>query len=278
MKDPNLLQMPSKVGDLIRRAFLAPSDYVWVSKDFAGQELRQQAAMAGERRLIKLLEDDEDVYADTAAFFYKVPYAELRKKKGEKRRDAGKRGVLALSYGAQAGKIAEIFGCTKQAAQKFIDDFYHKLYPGLGKYQETQKKKARTLGYVETILGRRRHLKIDEKTMTFGQINAIERQAINSPIQGSAADQTKLAFVLCARHFRKRGYKSKVRLRIHDELVFWIHKDELQSTTILQEIDYIMTRCINFGIRMDTTTEIYTSKWGEKGVLVGPDGPTEHAA
>lgn len=278
--NPNVHQMPSKEdagGDKVRKAFLAPEGYRFVSKDFDSQELRIQAGLSKDQLLISILEKGEKVYAWAAAIFWGGLATDYKKSGSTKPKyDKGKQAVLALTYGAQESKLGQIFECPNPRARQFIKDFYQR-FSGLGRYQQTQISSAKKRGYVKTVLGRRRRLDF-HGNLNRGESNALERLAINAPIQGSAADQTKLAVVLCDRHFRRRGYKSYVVMSIHDEIVFAIHEDEFLNTTILQEIDLIMTTCIpQFGITFATTTEVYARQWGVKDETLVNEAADESA-
>ncbi|MFZ1075302.1 MAG: DNA polymerase [Minisyncoccia bacterium] len=261
--NPNLYQMPTKgEGMRVRNAFLAPEGTFYVSKDYSGQELRLQAGMSNDQALIDVIINDKDFYSVCTAIFFGGTDADYTKHgKGQKERDLGKRAVLAMSYGAMAAKLASIFKSTRDKAQDFIDGFNRKFY-GLANFHKQNIKKCKRVGYVETILGRRRHLDYNAPGLQKFDEFALDRQVANSPIQGSAADQIKLAMRECDRHFKRKGYKARVLFPIHDEILFRIPQDELLETMILQEIDQIMVSVLNLPIPFTTSTEIYR-RWGK---------------
>ncbi len=263
MSDPNLLQAPSKgEGAIIRQTFISGPDYYLVSKDFSGQELGLQAFISGDRALKELIRQGLDFYSEVASIRYGGVNADYTKYgENKKKRDKSKGVVLAMSYGAQAGKVAEVFECSFREGQAFIDNFYRK-FSGLKEMQVKLVDAAKKRGYVKTILGRRRHLNFNDPNLEKWQKLEMERQAINSPIQGSATDQIKLSHLLCARHFREKNYKSKVLFSIHDELIFRIHREEYFNTTILQEVDHIMQNAVPMDIPITISTETYEA-WGK---------------
>jgi DNA polymerase-1 len=259
--DPNLLQIPAHGrGTVVRTLFVLPEDFHFVSIDFSGQELRIQADLSGDAKLIAVAESG-DIYAEAAAAFYGGQASQY--KKGMVQRDLGKKAVLAMNYGAQANKIAGIFGSSKEKGQAFITNFYSR-FPMWKAWRDMMVQQAKKKGYVETKLGLRRHLDFKRPGLDKFQMFEMERQAINSPVQGTASNQTKLAYVLTARHLRRKGYKSYVLFPIHDELLFAIHKDELDGP-VLDELRTIMTTCLpNCKVKFETTTTTYTNRWGEE--------------
>jgi DNA polymerase-1 len=261
---PNLYNMPQKgEGIEIRKAYLAPEGYYIVSLDFQGQELRIQAENAADRVLINILLGGGDIYSETAALYHGGTAADYTKHgENSKKRDQAKIVVLALSYGAQAGQVASVFGCSKTRGQQFIDDFYRR-FSGLKHWQDRTIDFAKKNGYVETICGRRRHLNFKKPDLETWQIHEMERAAINAPNQGSAADQTKLAIIKCDQHFKQKGYQSLVLFPIHDEILFAIKKEEFHESTIIQEIQYIMCNVLPVKhIQFTTSVEVYAERWG----------------
>jgi DNA polymerase-1 len=262
--EPNMLQIPARgEGAVIRQLFLPDFDgeFYWVSKDYSGQELGLQAFMSGDETLKNLIREGRDFYSEATAVYYGGVSADYDKHgPNSSKRDKGKQVILAMSYGAQAGKVAEVFGCDYRRGQQFIDDFYRR-FAGLKRMQEQFVKQAKKQGYVETILGRRRHLDFNDTMLERFQKLAMERYAVNSPIQGSATDQIKLAGINIRKHFREKGYKSRVLFSIHDEWILKIHKDEMFETFIMQEVDALMKSAIPMDIPVTISTEIY-DRWG----------------
>lgn len=275
--DPNMLQIPAKgEGAIIRQMFISPPGFFMVSKDYSGQELCIQASMTGDVALIKLISDGGDFYSEAAAIFYGGTAADYTKY-GEKAkfRNKAKGAILAMSYGAGGAKVAEVFGCDVRKAYDFIENFFKK-FPGLKKWQKRQVELAKAHGFVETILGRRRHLDYSNPNLEKFQIAEMDRFCINSPIQGSASDQIKLAMILGARHFKAKGYKSRVLFPIHDEVLYLINEDEFYNTNIMQEIDHIMINAVALKVPLTISTEIYSS-WGKKVKFPSDDSDTDIA-
>lgn len=268
-ENPNLFQMPGRgEGAFIRNAFPAGDGYFLVSMDFSGQELRIQACQ--DRELEKIILEDRDYYSEVTAIAFGGTGADYPKHGGDPvkmdlRNKRGKPAVLALGFGAQAAKLASIFKWVKPKAQKFIDDYFRRFW-GLKQFNDEQIKLSKKNGFVETILGHRKHLDYNRNPDTLPvplhvHVAGLERQAQNAPIQGSAADQTKAAYLLTDRHLKDRYPRSKVLFPIHDELIFRIHREDLLTTTILQELDHIMINAIPFRVPHKTSTEIY-ERWG----------------
>lgn len=260
MDTPNMQQMPAKAGPIIRRAFIAGpnSDWFFVSKDLKGQELRIMAHFTGPGYL-RTVAVEGTIYEEVAATFYHVDAKTL--KKGDTRRDNGKIGWLAMQFGARGGKIAQVFQTTKKIADDFIHNLFYQRFPEIGRFQDSVIAFSKQHGYVVSILGRKRHLHYDQVVNPLQKM-ALERQAINDPIQGTAADQLKLAFLLCNKWLREKGYKSRAVLRIHDEIIFRIYRPEW-SDEMDAMLNKIMTDCIPMAVPHETTTEIYEC---------GPDG------
>lgn len=252
--NPNLQNIPTRSGPLIRKAFLAPQDYFIVSKDFSGQELRIQAHFAREIGI-----DFDHFYDEVAAVFFGGVASDYSKHGPKKdKRDLAKIAVLALSYGANAYKLALVLGCNEARAQALLTNFYAK-YPGFKEYQRRVIAFAKNRGYVQTILGRKKHADFNRQ-LSRGQRAALERETINGPVQGSAADQTKKAFVEVARFLADRQYKSRVLLTIHDEIILLAHKDEW-TQELSDEIDQIMVNAIPFRVPMKVSTTVYKDRW-----------------
>lgn len=265
-KDPNLFQVPGRgLAAIIRQAFKAPEGFYLVSKDFSGQELRISAAEADDKALAAIILEGRDYYSEVTAIAFGGNGEDYSKHSPDKekqdlRNKRGKPAVLALGFGAQKWKLAEIFKWPVPKAEKFIKDYFRRFY-GLKQFNDTLIAFARKHGYVETVLGRRKHLDYSQATEKW-QEASLDRQAMNSPVQGSAADQTKLAYVTLDDWFKSREYKSFVLFQLHDEILAWIHKDELFSTTILQEWDHLQVNIIPFNVPHKTSTEIY-ERWGK---------------
>jgi DNA polymerase-1 len=222
--NPNLQNIPMKTerGRQVRKAFVARDEnYSLVAADYSQIELRIIAALSGDEGMIESFRNLEDIHAATAAKIFDVPLNEVtRTQRGE-----AKAVNFGIIYGQGAFTLAEQLNKSRSEAKELIDNYY-KTFPKLKEYIASQVDFAREKGYVETILGRRRYLK------NINSQNAIvrsgdERNAVNAPIQGSAADIIKIAMINIHKMLEEGQYKSKMLLQVHDELVFEVHKDEL---------------------------------------------------
>ena len=262
--DPNLLQVPSRgKGAIVRQAFIPPADHYIVSVDLAGQELRWIAALSGDLEFIRLAQIEGAVYEESAALFFGGKATDYTKHgPNADKRNKGKQGTLAQMYGAGVGKIALIFKCDFKKAQAFIDSFLDR-FPGYKKWLIKQKQLVHDKGYIDMLYGYRQHLEI-KPYMNMGEIKGLERNSINSPGQANAAEQICLAMIQCKEHFTNVQSKARVKLNIYDELLFWIPKEEVWNTCIIQEICYIMKHTHpGLPISFECSVEIY-ERWGKK--------------
>jgi DNA polymerase I-like protein with 3'-5' exonuclease and polymerase domains len=174
-----------------------------------------------------------------------------------------------MNYGAQGKKMAWIFECPPAKGYRFVDD-YHKRFPGLTRYNERAVEYAKKHGCIWTICGRRRTLDFKKAEMqNKAKVWQLERFASNSPIQGSAADQLKIATNLCDQFLRENYPNSKVLFQIYDELLFELDLWDLNNTPISEELDHIIVNALPlFNIEFATSTEVYAigedgySRWG----------------
>ncbi|RYG70706.1 DNA polymerase I [bacterium] len=228
--DPNLQNVPvrSEQGQLIRKAFIAPKDYVVLSADYSQIELRILAHITGDAPLVDAFQTGEDVHSRTAAALFGVEAAEVSK---EQRRLA-KMTNYAIAYGVSGFGLAKQLGTGNAAdASQFIKTYFETL-PGVKKYIDDTLKEAKARGYVETLAGRRRPLP-DINANAFQVRSAAERTAINHPIQGTAADMMKLSMLAIAAEMEERKLKSSMTMQVHDELVFEVPHDEVETMTEL---------------------------------------------
>jgi DNA polymerase-1 len=214
--NPNLQNIPirTEVGRRIRRAFLADPGMYLLTADYSQIELRILAHITHEPALVAAFLADEDIHAATAAQLFKVPLAEVRP---EQRRLA-KTVNFAVLYGQSAFGLANVTGMSNAEAVEFIRN-YEKTFPKVREYVESTLLQARTQGYVQTLLGRRRYAPPDMAALPLAQRQAVEREAINMPIQGTNADMIKIAMVRLDALIRERHLHSRMILQVHDELV-----------------------------------------------------------
>jgi len=224
--NPNLQNIPIRTaeGRNIRKAFITGDpDYGFFSADYSQVELRLMAHLSGTPELINAFLKGEDVHAATASKIYHVPLDEVTP---EMRRRA-KTANFGIIYGISAWGLAERLKISRKEGKELIEGYFA-LYPGVKRYMEESVEKARKKGYVETIMGRRRYLR-DINSRNAVVRGVAERNAVNAPIQGSAADIIKKAMICIHQKLKERGLRSKMILQVHDELNFKCHHEEIEE-------------------------------------------------
>jgi DNA polymerase-1 len=225
---PTLQNIPirTKVGRQVRRAFIAPSGCKLVAMDYSQIELRIAAHISEDEFLMRAFQRDEDIHIATAAAVFNVAPAKVS---SDQRRQA-KAVNFGLLYGMGPFKLASSTGITLGEAEEFIDTYFARL-PGVKRYLDTTREKAQRDGYVQTLQGRRRYfplLRIAESGDQNARASA-EREAINAPIQGTAADIIKLAMVDIGRQLPTRLADARLLLQVHDELLFECPDGKVQA-------------------------------------------------
>lgn len=223
---PNLQNIPIRTerGREVRKAFVPRNDdYVLLSADYSQIELRIIAELAEAEGMIEAFSKGIDIHAATASKVFGVPLDQVDREMRSKAKAVN----FGISYGQTAFGLSQSLGISRTEAKEIIDNFFAQ-FPGIRDYMDTSIEFARKHGYVQTMKGRKRWLK------DINSANAVvrgyaERNAINSPIQGSAADMIKIAMINVHREFEKNNFKSKMLLQVHDELVFDVHKDEVEA-------------------------------------------------
>ncbi len=221
--DPNLQNIPIRTpqGRRIREAFIAPAGCKIVSADYSQIELRIMAHLSGDKGLRHAFDHGHDVHQATAAEVFGVPLEKVTK---DERRTA-KVINFGLIYGMSAFGLAQNLGLERATAQAYIESYFTR-YPGVKKFMDETREKARTLGYVETVFGRR--LRLPEiQSGSPARRQAAERAAINAPMQGTAADLIKLAMVAVQDYLDAAKLKTKLIMQVHDELVLEVPQAEL---------------------------------------------------
>ena len=224
--NPNLQNIPIRTerGRQVRKAFVPRDEnYVLLAADYSQIELRIIAALSNEENMIKAFRDGEDIHASTAAKVFNVPLEEVTREQ----RSNAKTVNFGIIYGVSAFGLSNQTSLSRSESKELIDTYY-KTYPKLSSFIADQVEFAREHGYVSTVLGRRRYLK-DINSRNQVVRGAAERNAVNAPIQGSAADIIKLAMINIHKKLKEENYKTKMLLQVHDELVFDAHKDELEK-------------------------------------------------
>jgi len=224
--NPNLQNIPirSERGREIRKAFI-PRDLnrVLVSADYSQIELRIVAAISGDPNMCEAFKQGKDIHTATAAKVYGIAEADVTKEMRYKAKSVN----FGIIYGQGAFGLADNLGISRTEAKEIIDN-YKKEFPNIQKYMDQQINNAKELGFVETLMGRKRWLR-DINSSNFTVRGFAERNAINSPIQGSAADMIKLAMIRVHNEMKKKQWESKMILQVHDELVFDAVESELPA-------------------------------------------------
>ena len=224
--NPNLQNIPIRTsrGKEIRKAFTAKNkDYFIMAADYSQIELRIIASLSNEENMINAFKNNEDIHSSTAAAVFNVPINSVNREQ----RSNAKVVNFGIIYGVSAFGLSNQTNLSRKESKELIEKYYQK-YPKLKKYISDQISFARDKGYVKTILGRRRYLK-DINSRNGIVRGASERNAVNAPIQGSAADIIKLAMINIQEVINKNEFKSKMLLQVHDELVFDVFKPELNE-------------------------------------------------
>jgi DNA polymerase-1 len=230
--NPNLQNIPirSEAGREVRKAFIPRSkDYVLLAADYSQIELRLIAELSGEEAMLDAFRHGHDIHQATAAKIYGVPLESVTK---EQRYNA-KTVNFSIIYGAGAMLLSQQLGIKRAEASELIKQYFDQ-YSGLKKYMEDVVHEARKNGYVTTICGRRRYLRDLDSRNGMMRSHA-ERNAINTPVQGSAADMIKLAMIKIYNELNRGGFKTELILQVHDELVFDVPKDELEKVRTIIE-------------------------------------------
>ncbi len=223
--NPNLQNIPIRTerGQRVRKAFVPRNeDYVLLSADYSQIELRLVAELSGDENMIEAFKNKLDIHTATAAKVYDVAVSSVTKDMRYKAKSVN----FGIIYGQGAFGLADNIGVSRGEAKEIIANYFNQ-FPKIKEYMNSNIEFARQHGYVQTIKGRKRYLK-DINSKNFTVRGFAERNAINSPVQGSAADLIKLAMINIHREFKKQNLKSKMTLQVHDELVFDAHKDEVE--------------------------------------------------
>jgi len=223
--NPNLQNIPvrTSAGRRIREAFVAPPGSVLMSADYSQIELRVLAHISADEALMEAFRSGKDIHTQTASEVFGVPMDQV----SEEQRSAAKAINFGIVYGISSFGLAKGINLTRAEAQAYIDKYFNR-YPKVKQYMDETVKRGRDLGYVTTILKRRRYLP-DLRSRNFTLRSFASRMAMNSPIQGSAADIIKLAMLRVERALRDAGLAAKILLQVHDELVLEVPEAEIEA-------------------------------------------------
>ncbi len=233
--NPNLQNIPirNEEGKEIRKAFIPDDGCLFFSADYSQIELRIMAHLSGDKNMIDAFNEGDDIHAATAAKLYKIPLEEVTRDQRSKAKTAN----FGIIYGISAFGLSERMGVSRQEAKELIEGYFE-TYPQIKEYMEKSIEKARHQGYIETIFGRKRFLPdINSKNAVVR--GYAERNAINAPIQGSAADIIKVAMVNIYSRFQSESIRSKMILQVHDELNFSVYPEEKEKVEkiVLEEME-----------------------------------------
>jgi DNA polymerase-1 len=246
-KDPNLQNIPIRTvrGREIRKAFIPRDEnHLILSADYSQIELRIMAAFSKDESMLDAFNNGLDVHKATAAKVFHVPLEEVT---SDMRRKA-KTVNFGIIYGVSAFGLAAQLAISRTEAKDIIDQYFVE-FPKVKTFMDQSITDARENGYVETVLGRRRYLR-DILSANMNERGFAERNAINAPIQGSAADMIKVAMIQIQDFLERENLKSKMILTVHDELVFDAHKDEVDYLKV--QINKIMCEAMDLGVAMET--------------------------
>ena len=248
--NPNLQNIPIRNprGREVRKAFICENEnYVMISADYSQIELRVIAALSEDPNMISAFNKNLDIHSSTAAKVFNVKLEDVTKEQ----RSNAKTVNFGIIYGVSAFGLSNQTSLTRSESKLLIESYYD-AYPKLKNYISSQINFARENGYVETILGRKRYLR-DINSRNAIVRGAAERNAVNAPVQGSAADIIKIAMIKIHEKFQESNFKSKMLVQVHDELVFEVHKKELEQVKkiIKIEMEQAYSFCVPLKVDMD---------------------------
>ena len=262
--DPNLQNIPTRteIGRRVRNGFIADEGWKLLAVDYSQIELRIVAHMSQDEAMLDAFRAGQDIHATTAAAVHGINLSEVT---SDMRRHA-KAINFGLIYGMSAYGLTNATDLTLSEAENFIETYFEK-FPGVKNYLEEVRKTAAEQGYVETLLGRRRYFPNLERGAGYNVRQREEREAINAPIQGTAADIIKIAMLQLPEEINQARLKAKMLLQVHDELMFEVPEDELLETTAL--VQRVMENAHKLDIPLSTDAKAGTS-WGnmEKNLIV----------
>ena len=249
--NPNLQNIPIRTerGRQVRKAFIPRDEnYTLLAADYSQIELRIIAALSEEETMINAFKNGEDIHASTASKVFNVPLNTVTREQ----RSNAKTVNFGIIYGVSAFGLSNQTDLSRSEAKELIDTYYA-TYPKLRNFISEQVDFARDNGYVQTVLGRRRYLK-DINSRNAVVRGAAERNAVNAPIQGSAADIIKIAMINIHKKLEEGNYKTKMLLQVHDELVFDVYKPELESIKTLVKTE--MENAYKLDVPLDVDLDI----------------------
>lgn len=254
--EPNLQNLPVRgdIGAKIRQSIIAQPGWLLLSADYSQIDLRALAHISQDKELIATFERDEDVHTHTASEVFGVPDSQVT----TRMRRAAKTINFGVIYGMSGYGLQQATDLSREEAELFITTYFNR-YPGVKQYIETTKQEAASLGYVQTVLGRRRYIPEINSSNRLAR-EAAERMAINMPVQGTSADIIKIAMIRLKREMSKRNLKTLMTLQVHDELVFEVPPGEMD--TMKQLVQEIMPSAMSLLVPLKIDIKI-GKNWGE---------------
>jgi DNA polymerase I len=255
--DPNMQNIPvrGELGGQVRQAFVAAPGFSLFAADYSQIDLRALAHLSGDTALVTAFCNDEDIHSATAQLLFGVEKNEVSK---DMRRFA-KTINFGVIYGMSEYGLVQATELSREDASRFIKSYFEK-YPGVTRYLDSLKEKARKDGYVETLLGRRRYMGPDINSANRQVREAAERMAINMPVQGTSADIIKVAMINLVREMEKQRLKSRMLLQVHDELVFEVPEGE--EGTMQKLVKEVMESAVKLTVPVKVDTKS-GKNWGE---------------
>jgi len=256
--EPNLQNIPMRMelGRRIRKVFVPQKGCIFMDADYSQIELRVLAHMSEDQQLIEAYKMDEDIHRITASKVFHTPFAEVT----DLQRRNAKAVNFGIVYGISSFGLSQDLSITPKEAKSYIDEYF-KTYPGIKKFLDRLVEDAKEKGYCETMFGRRRPVP-ELKSTNFNQRSFGERVAMNSPIQGTAADIIKYAMVHVYNALKAKGLRSKLILQIHDELLIETRNDEVEEVraVLSQEMQNACELAVKLEIDLHTGTDWYEAK------------------
>jgi DNA polymerase-1 len=254
--NPNLQNIPirSEIGQQLRRGFVTEPGWLFLSADYSQVELRILAHVSQDETLLNAFREELDIHTATAAAIYGIPVERVTKNQ----RRFAKTVNFGLIYGMGAFRLARETGLTLGEAETYVKKYFSQ-FPGIENYLEETRRQARVNGYVETLFGRRRYFPIYKSSMNSANRQAVQRadrEAVNHPIQGTAADIIKYAMIRLHDELRARRYQARLLLQVHDELLLEVPQEEIEEVRELV-IDRMSTAFpLDVPLRVETETGI----------------------
>ena len=244
--EPNLQNIPvrTEMGRQLRRVFIAKEGWQLIDADYSQIELRIMAHLSGDPGMLKAFTDDADVHTRTAAEIFQVSEADVT----SEMRNSAKAVNFGIIYGISDFGLSNNLNITRQQARRYIDDYLNR-YANVKKYMDQTVAEAREKGYVTTILNRIRYLP-EINSRNFNVRSFGERMAMNTPIQGSAADIIKIAMVRVARELKKGGYQARLVLQVHDELIVEAPPDEVEA------VSRLLKKAMEDAVRLEVSLKV----------------------